>query len=267
MDRFEAIYRRRSVRKYSDERLSSTVLNEIKEKIKNIEPLYKNIDSKIILAEDGEAIQETFSGLKSKIARVDAPHYLIGVSDDEDRYLENMGYMLEDAVLYLTEKGIGTCWLGSGIEHDLLKDLFDYEGNTVILAAFGDSVPDKSNLRKNPESASRKDLDDLMINGYEVPKEVRNIIDGARMAPSAINSQPWRFFYEDDVIHVYIEKKGMFKKMVRKIGDLDKLNHIDVGIALKHLEIGALNYSKKIRFQDQGRKRKGYEYITSAHLE
>ncbi|MFW5953599.1 MAG: nitroreductase family protein [Candidatus Natronoplasma sp.] len=267
MDRFEAIYKRRSVRKYSEKKLSSTVLNEIEEKIKNIDKLYKNIDSKIVLAEDGETIQKTFSGLKSKIARVDAPHYLIGVSEDKEGYLENMGFMLEDAVLYLTEKDIGTCWLGSGIEHDQLKDLFDYEGDTVILAAFGDSVPDKNNFRKNPRSASRKDLDDLIINKEDVPKKVKEIIDVARMAPSALNGQPWRFFYEDDQIHVYIEKKGMFKKLVRKVGDLEKLNHIDVGIALKHLEIGAQHHSNKIKFIDRGRRRKGYEYITSAQLE
>ncbi|MFW6304315.1 MAG: nitroreductase family protein [Candidatus Saliniplasma sp.] len=266
MDRFKAIQRRRSVRKYSGEKLSSTVLSEVKEEIKDIVPLYKNIDSKIVLAEDGKAIQETFSGLKSKIARVDAPHYLIGVSEEKDGYLENIGYMMEEAVLYLTEKKIGTCWLGSGIEHDLLKDLFDYEGNTVILVAFGDSVPEKNNLRKDPGSASRKDLEEIVIND-DIPKDVKKIIETARMAPSALNSQPWRFFYEDGMIHVYIEKKGMFKNLVRKIGDLDKLNHIDVGIALKHLEIGAENYSKKIRFTDRERKKKGYEYITSASLE
>ena len=267
MSKFEAIYRRRSVRDYSSKSLPKEELAAIEDDIDDLDPLYDDIGSKMILAENGEKVQKTFSGLTSKVARVDAPHYLIGVSDEEDGYPENMGYMLEDAVLYLTEKGIGTCWVGAGIGHDLLKDLFDHERNTVILVAFGDSVPDKSNLRKNPRSASRKDLEDLMIDDDHLPKEVKKIIDAARMAPSAINSQPWRFSYEDGEIQVYLEKKGMFKKLVRKIGDLDMLNHIDIGIALKHLEIGALNYSKDIRFLDREKKRRGYEYITSVHLE
>ena len=268
MDRFEAIFKRKSVRKYSKKKLSRSLLGEIKEKINNINKLHENIDSKIILAEDGERVQKTFSGLKSKIARVDSPHYLIGVSEEKKGYLENIGYMVEEAVLNLTKREIGSCWLGSGIEHDLLKDIFEFNGNTVILVAFGNSVLEKDNLRDDPQSASRKDLEDLVINkSKNIPKEVRKILDAARMAPSALNSQPWRFFYESDVIHIYLEKKGVFKKMVRKIGDLEKLNHIDVGIALKHLEIGADKFSNNIKFEDQRKKKRGYEYIISVILD
>jgi len=265
MDKLEAVYRRKSVRKYSDEKLSSNLLRDIDEKIKDIDKLNQNIDSSIVLAEDGKSIQKTFSGLKSKIARVDAPHYLIGISEEKNGYLENIGYMVEEAVLYLTQNKIGSCWLGAGIEHDLLKDMFDYEYNTVILVSFGLSKS-KNVLRNSPESASRKDIDELIIN-ENLPEDVEQIIEAARIAPSAMNSQPWRFYHENGVIHVYIEKKGMFKKLVRKIGDLGKLNHIDVGIALKHLEISALHGSKNIRFEDQKREMKGYEYITSALLE
>lgn len=265
MDKFEAVYRRKSVRKYSNQKLSSSVLNEIKAKIKDIDRLFEDIDSQIVLAEDGQKVQETFSGLKSKIARVDAPHYLIGVSEEKEGYLENIGYMVEEAVLYLTKNDIASCWLGSGIEHDLLKGIFKFEGKTVILVAFGE--PKKTALRDDPGSASRKAIEKLMIDGHDdLSQNMKKIIDCARMAPSAVNSQPWRFLYEDGALHVFIVKKGMFKKLARKISDLDRLNHIDAGIALKHLEIGAKKFSKGIRFEDLGKEKKGYEYIISASL-
>lgn len=265
MDEFEAVYKRKSVRKYSNHRLSPSVLSEIKAKINNIDKLFEDIDSRIVVAEDGEKVQKTFSGLKSKIARVDAPHYLIGVSEEKEGYLENIGYMVEEAVLYLTRNNIASCWLGSGIESGLLEDIFDFQGNTVILAAFGE--PEKRALRDDPGSASRKDIGKLMIDGHEdLPKDVDKMIDCARMAPSALNSQPWRFLYEEETLHIFIEKKGMFKKLAGKISDLNRLNHIDVGIALKHLEIGAQKFSKDIRFEDLGKEKKGYEYIISASL-
>ncbi len=268
MSKFEAIYNRKSVRDYSPKSLSKEELSAIKDKIDDLDPLYKNIDWDILLAEEGKKVQTTFSGLTSKFAKVEAPHYLIGTSETRKGHLVNTGFLLEDLVLYLTDREVGTCWIGAGINEDLLDDIYDLKYDLVIMVAFGDSVEGKSNLRKDPSEAKRKSLDELVINDMEEIQEPwKDILKTVRIAPSAVNSQPWRFFYEDDEIHVYIEKGGMFKKLMGKIGDLDRLNHIDVGIALKHLEIGALYHSKDIRFLDQERKKSGYEYIISARLE
>lgn len=264
MNKYEAIYKRRSVRKYSEERLSSDILDEIKEGINYPKKLYQNIDSHMILETDGKKIQNTFSGIKSKVARVDAPHYLIGVSEKRDGYLVNMGYMVEDMVLSLTKKRIGSCWLGAGFDKEVLKNMYDLDGNPVILVAFGDSIPEKDNLRKDPGSASRKDIRDLVLNDKKrIPPDWKDILEAVRMAPSAMNSQPWRFCFEENIIHVYIEKGGRVKQLVKKISDLRRLNRIDAGIALKHLEISAKEHSKNIRFKDLVRKREKQEYVIS----
>lgn len=265
MSKFEAIYKRKSVRKYSEERLPESELERIEKKVKSADALHPHIDTKIFLAEDGEKVQETFSGLKSKVARVDSPHYLVGTAEKEEGYLVNMGYMLEGLVLSLAERGIGTCWLGSGLNEELLSEVYDFEGTLVIMVAFGNSADGKDNLRTDPGDAKRKSLKELVLNDVEdIPEVWKDVIDAARMAPSAVNSQPWRFYRDEDAVHMFIEKKGLFKSLVRKIGDLNKLNRIDAGIALKHLEIAAENFSLDIAFKDMGKERKGHEYILSA---
>ena len=45
-------------------------------------------------------------------------------------------------------------------------------------------------------------------------------LEPARLAPSAVNSQPWYFTHEGDTIHLYCSKKG---------------SPLDAGIALAHL--------------------------------
>ncbi|MEF8874071.1 MAG: nitroreductase family protein [Candidatus Thermoplasmatota archaeon] len=267
MNRYEAIYRRKSVRKYSLESLPESELERIRRELESTAPLYDHVDSHVFLAEDGEKVQENFSGLKSKVASVESPHYLVGTSEKEEGYLVNMGYMLEDLVLFLADRELGTCWLGSGLNDGLLSEVYDFEHDLVIMVALGDSTEGESNLRSGPEEAKRKPIKELVLNDLEeLPETWKDVIDAARMAPSAVNSQPWRFYYDEDgdSLHVFIEKKGLFKGVVRKIADLDKLNRIDVGIALKHLEIAAENFSLDIRFEDMGRKRKGHEYIMSA---
>ncbi len=265
MSKFEAIYRRKSVRKYSGEKLPESELERVKDKIGNSEALNDDIDSNIFLAVDGEKVQETFSGLKSKLASVEAPHYLVGTSEEEEGYLVNMGYMLEEVVLFLADRKLGTCWLGAGLNEGFLKEVYDFEDHLVIMVAFGNSAEGKDDLRNGPEEADRDPLKELVLNDPGVLPDVwKKVIYAARMAPSAINSQPWRFHYDEDGIHVFIEEKGLFKSLVSKIADLKKLNRIDAGIALKHLEIAAQNFSLEIQFEDLGRKKKDHEYVMSA---
>ncbi|MFP4001141.1 MAG: nitroreductase family protein [Thermoplasmata archaeon] len=264
MNSFEAIYRRKSVRKYSSQGLSDEDLADIKKKIEDLDPLNEDIDSEIYLAKEGERVQKTFSGLKSKVAKVEAPYYLLGTSEEKEGYLVNMGFLLEGSVLYLTERKLGSCWLGAGLNEDLLKEVYDLEYGLVIMVAFGDSEEGKKNLREHPEKAKRKSLSEIVLNDLsEVPDDWRKIIDAVKMAPSALNSQPWRFYFDESGTHLFIKKGGIFKSLVRKVTDLKRLNRIDAGIALKHLEIAAENFSMDVEFEEQEMERDGMEYIIS----
>ena len=57
-------------------------------------------------------------------------------------------------------------------------------------------------------------------------------MEPARLAPSAINSQPWYFKHTEDGFDVYQIRQNILKRQVLK-----KWNPIDVGIALAHMYV------------------------------
>lgn len=66
-------------------------------------------------------------------------------------------------------------------------------------------------------------------------------LESARLAPSATNSQPWFFTGGNGVINLYCVKSNIIKAIV-----YDKINKIDMGIALCHIVVTANHLGKQI---------------------
>jgi len=75
-------------------------------------------------------------------------------------------------------------------------------------------------------------------------------LEPARLAPSAINSQPWYFTHKDDTIHVYCSKKG---------------SRLDAGIALAHLYAANEETFRFFKAADTPTV-PGYEYTGSCEI-
>lgn len=63
-----------------------------------------------------------------------------------------------------------------------------------------------------------------------LPKWISSALEGARLAPSAVNRQPWRFSVEAGSIKISVDND-------RDTYNLSK--RLDCGIAMAHIEIGA----------------------------
>lgn len=80
-------------------------------------------------------------------------------------------------------------------------------------------------------------------------------LEMVRLAPSASNKQPWRILRQDDLWHFYIQRT---KKYAPPLFDfllgLPDLQRIDIGIAMAHFELSAveLGQSGKWVIQDPG---------------
>ena len=81
----------------------------------------------------------------------------------------------------------------------------------VIMLAFGHPKGDR--LRHDLKGFKRKSME-------QITDKPDSRLEPARLAPSAVNSQPWYFTHEGDAIHLFCSKKG---------------SRLDVGIALAHL--------------------------------
>jgi len=201
-DLYPAIFQRKSVRSYADVPLSAAQLTDIKAEIAAVQPLFPAERFQLELAPAKEGWR------------------IYGYCEDTAPSNVNLGYVLQQLDLSLHQKGYGRLWFGMGRNpragHE--KPGLSY----AMCLKVG-----------NPEGEIARELD-----GFQ-RKEIAQVIDGeaeqalfeaVRLAPSARNSQPWRFAKTDGGYHVFCDKATGVMKMV----GLGRMNQVDVGICLCH---------------------------------
>ena len=138
------------------------------------------------------------------------PQLITIYAEEAEGYLENIGFLFQQMDLYLQTLGLGVCWLGMGRMNP--KTTTVVEGRKfVIMLAFGHPKGDQ--LRHDRKGFKRKPME-------QITDKADPRLEPARLAPSAVNSQPWYFIHEGDAVHVHCSKKG---------------SRLDAGIALAHL--------------------------------
>lgn len=139
---------------------------------------------------------------------------------------EMVGYMGEAFILECTALGLGTCWLGGSFSGKAVEKLIPFsEGEEVVcIASIG--IPAEGYTMR-----PRKSLAKLTGLGQEalvnLPEWQQRALECARMAPSAVNGQPWQFRVEKESIAV--------KNTSSNYG----YGRLDCGIAMLHVELGA----------------------------
>lgn len=260
MELYDAILYRKSTRKYSQESLNSGQLQAVRSIIDNAERLYNKIDMKIHLMEDGRKIHDLIPGIIGGYGKVKAPCYLIITSEEKGGYLQNIGYTLEGVVLGLTTLNLATCWLGSSIKKDFLKDIIDIPKGQEpqLMIAFGHPEKDRSPFRRSSSDAKRKDISEITSGTMDITWS--RIVSAIRLAPSAVNVQPWRLVFDGSKVHVYSAKTG--NPLMKHF--LGSFNLVDIGIALCHAMVAARHFSRNIQFvNDMSAVSKEYEYVTT----
>ncbi|KRQ87660.1 dihydropteridine reductase [Caloramator mitchellensis] len=240
MGEYEAIFKRRSVRKYQDEEIAFALLEEIKELAKYPNKLF-DIDFDIHVVEDGSKMQNVLKGLIGSYGKIIAPHYLVVTSEKREGYLENVGYALEDLVLKMTEMGLGTCYIGGFYDKNKVQEVIEVKDGheTVIVLAFG--YPSKGiDYIKMLVGAKRLGIDEFCDGDFD--EQWKYVMDAVRVAPSAMNSQPWRFIKYNNIVDVYI-------KTNKKSQHIKDMNKIDIGIALQHLKVAAEYFKLSVDFK------------------
>ena len=249
-DYYGTIFKRRSVKKYDQTPLDEKTLKEISNQIKSLKPMYDNIKTevKIIPLEQVETKKKQ------------APHYITIFSEPKDNYLVNAGYMLQQMDLFLSGNDIGSCWQGSPRPNGNVLKNSDLE--FVIVMSFGN--PKKS----KPEELHRGGASDFKrksLSEISTVKGADEIVEAARLAPSAGNSQPWFFTGDENIIHVYGSKPYAVKE--HKAPKVKKYNVISIGIAIYHLQVALEHFGRKVQIAADENASKNapenYEYVVS----
>ncbi len=228
MNLYEAIFVRKTVRKYKMEPLEQTILAGIINFAESIPHLFEGINVEYKLMEHSN-IKKHFSG----VLAFSAPYYLVLYSENMPGYRMNAGYLMQQISLYLTAKELGSCYLG------MLKPRNNKPENSntdsskldyVITLAFGKA---ESEVYRSSDKAKRLPLDDIAIFKSEVSRNIKTMVQAARLAPSSMNNQPWRLVVYNNRIHIFC-KKNIFLS-----GVLNEVKLIDIGICLAHLLVTA----------------------------
>lgn len=247
---YSTIFRRKSIRNFDLTPLDDNTLEEISDYLHALKPMYSEIKTELKIVSS--------NNVKRRMMK-EAPHYIAVFSEVKESYLTNIGFMLQQADLFFSANGLGSCWQGIPSPTKELLESSNLE--FVIFMPFGKPKDQGSLHRTSISEFKRKTLSEITnITGADELMEV------ARIAPSATNSQPWFFTGNEGMIHAYSVKPNFIKALMVK-----KYIPIDVGIAICHLKIAAEHSGKKaeIIFDKTAKSNapKGYEYIASLKIE
>lgn len=222
MNLYDAIFFRKSIRHFKMEPVEKRILEQILNFTKYL--------SKISLSHKAEfelLDSIAYKKLAGGAFMVKAPHYLVLSLDREEGSLVYCGYLMEHMALYLVTKGIASCFIegSNSVVSPRAK-----AGCFRFAIAFGNT--DKG-LYKEKRTENRLDLKELCTFKEETDANIMTMLQAARLAPSAMNSQPWRFVVYNNRIHVFMKReKGMIKKYL-------EIRKVDMGMVLANLMIAA----------------------------
>jgi nitroreductase len=229
MELASQIYKRKSCRKYLDDEIDLTAIEEF---LSNANPLISEIDySYDILTRNEVSSKMIWS----------SPYYLAIYSEKKENYGVNVGFVFEQVSLFMQSLDIGSCWVGMG---SAKKEKEDF----VILMAFGKS----DNFERDITQFKRKKLS-------EIADVTDERLEPARLAPSAINMQPWYFKHTKEGFDVFKVKHSFLKRKI-----VARWNDIDIGIALAHMYV---SNPDTFNFEFKNKEDiKGYTYIGSLKI-
>ncbi len=231
MNLIEVIKKRASVRTYEqntniDFNLLEAKIAMVNSKIGpfgnkiNIQLVQSNVDSKDIKL-------GTYGMIKG------ASNYLVVTCFDDLNSMLDLGYLFEEVVLYATHLGLGTVWMAGTFSKKHFQEAVGLEADMLmpIVSPIGKEATKKSFVNKyvaKSKAHVRKDFGTLFIDNTGKPlvldeSPYMQALEMLRLAPSAMNKQPWRVIKDGDTFHFYNNGKN------------DTTN-IDLGIALYHFD-------------------------------
>lgn len=208
---------------------------------------------KLIAARDGDS--EMLRGLGTYGFIKGAKAYIVGAVENTSYSLEDYGFLLETVILYATQLGLQTCWLGGSFDKSAFAERYNLEKDNIIpaITPVGHAVDrrrlmDKM-IRAGAGSSARKPFESLFfMNQFGIPLEheradrFRTALDMLRLAPSASNKQPWRVIADfrsndHDIFHFFLTRTPGYYKEDGGLFKIADLQRVDMGIGFSHFEL------------------------------
>jgi len=236
-DWLAAVARRRSRRSFDGVPVDTTELHAMEDLCRRFRPY---ADARVELVTDPAV--DIFKGIVGGYGKVtDAPHALLFIADTRAPFAnQHLGYTGEAIVLEATSRTLDTCWIGGFFDPKKATSLVELgAGERVVAAsplgiALAQATSAERTMTNMAGSKNRKPLEVIAPDGTAGwPAWAIGALETARLAPSAVNRQPWRFRWDDDALVVSVNGRLETPKVTKRL---------DCGIAMLHVEIAALSY-------------------------
>lgn len=215
VDLMRAVRERHSVRNYLDRPISADIVAQLESMIARI-----NADGNLnmqLVTDEPRAFRGVFAYGKFHAVR----NYIVVTGEKSSDLDYRVGYWGELLVLYAQLLGLNTCW--AGLSYSKIPGTYTLNpGHKVVCyisLGYG-ATPGITHRIKSVEQVSNV--------SSETPDWFMRGVESALLAPTAINQQKFYFEYQG-------EDKVMAHRRFSAVG----YTHLDLGIAVRHFEIGA----------------------------
>lgn len=232
---YRALKVRHSRRFFLDRQIAPEILDAIEDACTRFQP-YSGV--RVVLVRQMK--EDIFRGLVGSYGKVKgASVYLAFLGEKEmEGVEERIGYCGEGLVLEATARGLSTCWVTGFFDPFVaalqIKPLdeekifavsplgytrAEYNREEKIISVLARSRQRKSVAQISPLGSKEK-----------WPAWALAGLEAARIAPSAVNRQPWRFS---------LDRRGVLLSMNNPGGNDHFSKRLDCGIAMLHFELAA----------------------------
>lgn len=220
MTQYETILRRKSIFQFKMKPIGNEILDKVQSIYEDAIPYDGNLDLYYKIFNCLEHNKEVKSNIH-------APYYFVLYAQSSQKDLINAGCIIQQVSIFLTSKGIGTCY----VNPRSIKAVETMENKQVVgVMAFGIA---KGELFRSSTTAKRLSLNKLCVYKETPSQNVKLLLEAARLAPSYLNSQPWRFVVYGNRIHVFT------KTYETHLSFMSKWDMFHVGVMLANIIIAA----------------------------
>lgn len=253
MDYKNIIMNKSSVRDYKEKKVDEKIILELSRYANTCPRLAEDIEMDIRIM-DNDVVYRQLDGFAGYHGiMINAPHYVILLSEKKNHYMENAGYVGESIAMKAFDLGVDSCWITFTDSQKVIHRLNIVTGKEVVgilalgygkkkkpvtLGALkiGDNYSQADMRKKYGNTSTVLPLCQMVYidkwgEGADVDKLMERALydpmDCARKAPSTLNRQPWRFLIDG----------GKIILTMRKDNDISEYEErIDAGIAMLYFE-------------------------------
>ncbi|WP_313582345.1 nitroreductase family protein [Lacrimispora sp.] len=244
---------RSSVRTYENRDLTANEKAQINAYIDNLSnPFFADVTFRLLekaSSTNGEKLG-TYGVIKG------AGNYIVASAAEKELALEALGYSFEKLILYATSLGLGTCWLGGTFNRSGFAAAMNLKEGDLFpcISPIGYPAGKKSTMeslmRWVSKADQRKEWSELFFKqNFSQPLtkddagEFAFPLEMVRLAPSAVNKQPWRIVQDKDAYHFYMARS------LKSDNEKVDLQRVDMGIATCHFHMAVLEKELPGKFQ------------------